>query len=498
MEEDKNTRKREELKLAARFLRSLRDCGQAEMAAAAQLNASGLSRLENGKTTPRPATMERLAAAAGVPMWLVGVLMNAIRLARAAQAAGPSATPVSPQSTAALERALVDAMQAALSTLLIEVGLEGEPTSRTCAPSEADRLLAADQWARFAPCSPAEQRLLVETSQEFRTWSFSERLCGESEHAAANDAALALHLANLALRVAKLVTGEAAWRSRLEGYAWAFIANARRVAGDLRAAEAACATAWILWKEGAGTDLRLLAEWRLSDLEASLWRDQRKFSAALESVGRALAAAPPTEAARILLKRATILEQAGEPEASIATLREAAPLVGDTREPRLRWALDFTLIVNLCHLGRYPDAESRLPELITLTEELANELDRLRVLWLTGRVAAAQGRNEEARTALSQVRQEFTLRRIGYDTALVTLELAELNLHGGRVGQVRQLAQETTWVFNAQDVHQGASAALRLFCQAAIAERATAEMARHCLVFLERSRYDPQLRFRGL
>src|SRR5258705_522658 len=83
------------------------------------------------------------------------------------------------------------------------------------------------------------QNELLEQRAEYQTWAMVERLGEESEKAASDDPKHALVLANLALRCAQSKGIPSTLRHRLEGFAWAFIANARRVAGDLPAAEEA-------------------------------------------------------------------------------------------------------------------------------------------------------------------------------------------------------------------------------------------------------------------
>ena len=122
----------EDLKLLVRFLRSLRDWGQAEMAAAAGVDASSISHYETGKTVPPRRTVERIAAAAGVPMCLVDAcLLPAIAAARAATASpsgGGGGGGDLTRTTAELDRALSglgrSAVAAFLATLEEE---EGEP-----------------------------------------------------------------------------------------------------------------------------------------------------------------------------------------------------------------------------------------------------------------------------------------------------------------------------------------------------------------------------------
>jgi transcriptional regulator with XRE-family HTH domain len=196
------------------------------------------------------------------------------------------------------------------------------------------RRLAARLWSRLEDCAPAERRLLVAKAREFQSWSLCERLCDESERSAAHDATEAREQAELAVRVAELAPGDEARRSRYLGYARAFVANALRVADELREAEAEFGRAWELWRAGAAAG-DVLPEWRLLDREASLRRAFRQWPEALLRLEEARAMAPPEAVGRILLNRAATLDQAGEIEAALATLREAVPLVEAAGDPRL-------------------------------------------------------------------------------------------------------------------------------------------------------------------
>jgi hypothetical protein len=127
--------------------------------------------------------------------------------------------------------------------------------------------------------------------------------------------------------------------------------------------------------------------------------------------------------------------------------------------------------------------------------ELRNELDLVRVVWLEGRVAAGQGRRVEATSAFEQVRRELTSREMAYDSALVTLELAELYLIDGRTRAACGLAQEMVWIFGSQGIHREALGALQIFFEAVRNEMATAEMAQRVAQYLQQAQHDPELRF---
>ena len=357
------------------------------------------------------------------------------------------------------------------------------------------RQQAEQLWARLKRRPPEEQALLLEESGDHQTWALCERVAAESVTLAANHPRKALETAELALAIASRVPGEQAWRWRLLGYCRGHVSNARRVLQELPAADAALALAWKLWEAGAPGDRGLLNEAWLHSFEANLRRDQRRFPEALKSSERALAVDNGELRGKILVSQANILKVLGNPEGSIATLEQAAPLVDAIREPRLAFGLRFNLLEDLCQLGRAEEAEPRLAEVRMLAERLGEPLDLARVVWLSGKVAAGLGKSAEARAAFEQVRQEFWHHQLAYDAALVHLDLSLLLLDEGRTGEVRQVAEEMLWIFQAQGVQREALAALRVFYEAARRETATVELARRVFRFLRRAELDPGLRF---
>jgi transcriptional regulator with XRE-family HTH domain len=312
------------------------------------------------------------------------------------------------------------------------------------------------------------------------TWALVEALCQESAAAASDDAQLALSLARLALRAARQVAGPAAWRARLAGYAWAFIANALRVGDSRRKADAALRTAWKLWKEGVAADLPL-AGWRLLDLEASLRRDQRRWKDALRLHARSLKEAPPAAHGRILVSLGAAHMQRGSAAQALKVLHRAEPLVMGSGDRRLLWALRFNQVVSLLELGRVAEVDVRLPEARQLAIVLGNELDLIRVMWLQARLDAAKGNREAALASFEQVRGDLAERKIPWDAALAGLETAVLHLEAGHFEEVRILATQMVWIFREDGVEEEELAALSLFCEATRREEITATIARQAL-----------------
>lgn len=368
--------------------------------------------------------------------------------------------------------------------------------ARQLARARRERERAPESLARLLRCDPSRQRLLVERTEEYRSFALCERVCEESVHAAPKSAARAVALADLALSIAEHAQEGEAWRARIQGYAWAFVGNARRVAEDLRGAGEAFERSRALWEEGAEADPGILDASRVLDLEASFLRDARRFAEALARLDRALDLSPSAgRMANILLKRSSICEQMGDCDGSIAALRQAAPLVDSTSQPRQLWLLCFNLGVNLSHLGRHAEVVPLISAARDLAIRLRNENDLRRVLWLEARVDAGLGRQGEAIAKLHQVRRELTDLRMAYDVALATLDLAVLLLEKGEYSEAQALAAEMVVIFESLAVHREALAAVRVFWRAVEGETATAELGRRLLRFLVRARRDPELCF---
>jgi tetratricopeptide (TPR) repeat protein len=477
--------------LALTTLRRARGLTGGELADLSGLSKGLVSRYEMGTDRLPREKLDEFAAAMGYDTAAVDSVLHGILGATTR----PDPGPLSPVDPTPAERRRIREVLGRLARAELEEMEQRFIQQLRETHAQRDRNAAEDlvRWLLEEP-DPKARRELVEASQQYHQWAVAERLCHESERAAAGSAAKALDLARLALRAAELAPGDPIWRQRLQGYAWLFIANARRVGGDMPAAGQGFARARQLWEAGAAGDPGLLAAWRLPDGEAS-WRRRVDFNRALALHGEALALAPAEAMGRILLNKAVTLEQMGEPAKALAALEEAERRIDETRETQSVFAIHFNRAVNLCHLHRFSEAEALLESIGERALALGQALNGFRVLWLRGRIDAGLGRKSEAEAALEQVRQAFYTQRIAYDFAKVTLELAVLYRSQGRLAEVKALAKQTLWIFEAQGVHAEAEKALRLFCEAAEAERLTIELARRILRYLERAQHNPGLRF---
>jgi tetratricopeptide (TPR) repeat protein len=311
----------------------------------------------------------------------------------------------------------------------------------------------------------------------------------------------AFHLADLAVHAADLLPAgepfEEQWIYQLRALAWAGLGNAQRVQGDLSGGERSFEMTDSWWEAGTrNTGDALGYEPILLDLKASLRMAQRRFPEALKLLDRAvdlfLHGQPehrdPHLAGRSLVLKAYVLIEMGEAEPAIQAMKKANGWIDPARDPRLVLCLRHNLVDNLSKMGRHTEAADLLPDLRALAEAQGSALDRLRLTWVEGRIAAGLGDHDQARQLLTAVRQTFLADGNPYEAALATLDLVIPDLEQGRVAQVQTLADEMVTVFRAHDVSREALAAVLLFQESARRQTATTALARETAASLTRAR----------
>lgn len=469
------------------FLRARADMTQAEFGKASGVGQSDVSDYEAGKTAPADEVLRRMARVAGLQWWLV------VHLRRVYEAVLSSSTQLSlavdPETD--LAAGLIEPALLAVTPYLIE--------QRSLRPAADEARAEAEAvWTGLEPLPDDKRRRLLGFS--FRaslSWALAARICDASAQAAADKADRALELAKLALFVAQRVTEENL-RPRAEGYCWAFIGNALRVANDFAGAGAAFGKAKNLWEAGRNAE-ECLPAWRLLDLEASLRRDQHHFQPALALLerARALAGGSPQIISRILLKREYVFERQGDLESALAVLAEATPFVEAAGDTRLLFALRFNTADNLCQLGRVEEAIPLVDQARRLAIELGNGLDSIRVRWLEGRVAAGLGSSADAEATFEEVRNALKKHKLPYDFAMASLDLAMIYREQQRWPEIQELAVQMVAIFRAHEIHREALAAVSLFQEAAAKQAVTGELVRQLRTYFEEARCRPGLRFEG-
>lgn len=370
-------------------------------------------------------------------------------------------TDVSPQGAAKIPRSAYSGVVAQVYESVIRETLE----------LEQQRGTARELVEELQRLSPAQSELVIRNSDRHQAWAVAEELLEESRRGWSDDPERSERLAEFALAVASrlAMSGfKAELLNDLRAEAWSFIGNCRRIRSDLYAAETAFRSAWECLASGSGD---CLTRATVLDLESSLQRAKRSFEAAerllLEAIACYRELSDRHMEGRALLNVANLYWMRGRLNESLAAMEEAAKLLDVGREPTLLYALKKNTMLVLADLGRLDEARALLPEVRELGRSQDSRLERLRLRWTEGLLLSRAGQAELAEEVLRQVREGFISAGIGYDVALVSLDLAALCQEHRRNQEVRRLARETYPLFSSRGVHREALAAWNLFQQAA-------------------------------
>jgi tetratricopeptide (TPR) repeat protein len=354
---------------------------------------------------------------------------------------------------------------------------------------------AVELWERLAGCTQDERLRLADEDEELHTWGLCQYLIGRSREAVLDSPERAVDLAGLAVRLSVHLSEayDRDWIYDLRARAFAHLGNARRVLGETRSAEDAFRKAWRCLERSSSGNSAIRAE--LLSLLASLRRAQRRFGDALRLLDEALPIQRAANASRsvgaTLLVKAQILSEAGNVGGAIELLAQGATEINAAAEPHLFAYLRNSLLLCLIDEGRLEEAEPLLTEVQALLTTIGKPLDNVRLRWTEGLLALARGQLGPAEAAFREVQQEFLARGMGYDAALVSLDLAQLYAQEDRRDDLKRLAAELMPVFASRDVHREALVALVLFQKACEEEQMTVTLTREIAAHLRRERVSP-------
>ncbi len=279
----------------------------------------------------------------------------------------------------------------------------------------------------------------------------------------------------------------------------AFRGHARAVAGDLKGGQESIDMALKTLRAHCPQDLALKAE--ILGRKAAVLQHQASYLESERVLGEVVALYTTLgnhhEVGRALLEKAAGLYYQGLLTESLVAVRRAEPLLDTAAEPYLALVAADLLAHILCAQGSLKEAEDVLEANHDLIRQFPQPRVQLRVRWLLGRIAGGKGEMEEAELILIEVKTEFLKRGIGYDAALVSLDLAEVYAKQARTADLKQLAREIIPIFHAQDVHTEAARALGYVVEAAFQEQLTVELILAAGSYLQRARFNSALCFRA-
>ena len=337
--------------------------------------------------------------------------------------------------------------------------------------------VAEERCAELEGASPVERRALLRRRGDFGRVEVVAGLCRRAYSLRHSQPAEALRIARLATQAAGALSRKRALRALaadLRSEAWAQVANSLRVQGDLGAADRTWRRADAYLKQGSqDPQLRSLE----LELKGVLRTEERRFHEAVSVLAEAAslyeAAGLRHEAGRSRLILARALFNRGEVEEALHAAFQGSGQIEPERERGMGIGAFHNLILYAAELGHTTRALLLLSVSLHHYERIGG-LFHLRGLWLAARISASRGRPTAA-PLLEKIKAELLRRRLYYDAALCSLDLALAYAHGGHFGKVKELAAEMYPVFVRQEIPREASATLLLFAQAAREEQATAE-----------------------
>jgi tetratricopeptide (TPR) repeat protein len=377
------------------------------------------------------------------------------------------------------------ATYAGVFTRLEDRGGQAELRARTEGREAPPRLAELLDLAR--PAGLAR----IEAEPRFQTPAVCELLLGESRRTV--EPALAAVRAEWAVAVAERLDSRrygATLTRGLLGRSWAWLGNARRLAGDLRGAEAALTRAEGPLEEG----LDAFEGAELLELKARLLAEQGKLEEAEHLLDRALplyrTLGERHLEGRLLVQKGAIHGWAPGPDAALQGIRhlqEGLALLDLDRELPLAAFGFHRLALLFADAGRAAEASSALRQARTLYERHGDGPNLVRLRHLEGKIAESLGASDAAEAAFLEARQDFVLQGLGAEAAEVLLDLALFYTRQGRSSELRSLTENLLPILRTRDILQGVAAALLFLRRLVETEHATLE------VLSEVSRYVSRL-----
>jgi tetratricopeptide (TPR) repeat protein len=280
----------------------------------------------------------------------------------------------------------------------------------------------------------------------------------------------------------------------LRARVWAELANAWRANDDLAQAEEAMVRALELRAEGTGSEA-LLA--RLADLSASLFCDQRRFSEAFQMLDTAYSLyqrlGAGHEAGRVLVMKGLYTGYTGNAEEGVQILSQGLAAIDRDKDPRLAFRTLHNILLFRVELGEFEEAQRQLQRMRPLYDRYAGVHEQVKLRSIEGKIAAGLGNLPQAESLFREVRRDLDAAGLGYQAAIISLDLATVCLQLGKKAEVRQLVTEMVATFRSLGVEREAMAALLMLTEAVEQDQATLELLALVSGVLQRLENGPGL-----
>jgi tetratricopeptide (TPR) repeat protein len=352
---------------------------------------------------------------------------------------------------------------------------------------------------RLRALAPEERRATLALQRVFHSWALCELLIEESQERLYDNVPEAKEMAELALTLtAKLDTAfyGRGLANDLHARALAALGEVRRVSSDLRSAEEALAKAEVLIGMGTGDALE---EASILERKAALRCTQQQTGEALRLLEDVISIYRQYRdfhlVGRAYVGKGRVLAETGDLTAAIYWLQKGLALLDAARDRRFAISAKYSLMLLYHESGRHPEAWFLLRDSRPEFQAGGGQLLNLRLCWLEGKLQQACNFPEEAQASYHTARNGFIAHGVGFDAALVSLDLAGLYSQLGRGEEMAQLAEEMMPIFQSRDLHREAIAALIVFQQSVRMATVNTELLQEITRYLQKARYDYKLRF---
>ena len=169
----------------------------------------------------------------------------------------------------------------------------------------------------------------------------------------------------------------------------------------------------------------------------------------------------------MMVQRANVLTYAGQTEHAAEILRQAIPKIDQEEDPQLFLAARHNLTRCYIDLDQPEEALAFFFESKPLYRQCKDPLILLRAAWQEGQLLREIGHLESAESVLLRTRESFTQQGLVYETAMISLDLADVYAKGGRTEDVRRTILQAMPLFRSLRVDREVLASLLRLQEAA-------------------------------
>ncbi|HYO13056.1 MAG TPA: tetratricopeptide repeat protein [Thermoanaerobaculia bacterium] len=329
-----------------------------------------------------------------------------------------------------------------------------------------ERASAQNLYVELLGHQAVEGLTQVHGTRRYASLALCELLLQKSRERLLDDPDQARRATDLAVAVAEQLDLElygAPVVQDTQAVAWAYFAETRRIQADLRTAESSMEKAGRLLAEGSGDPL---TQAELLTLQASLRSYGGRFEEALGLLNQAASLyrryGERHLLGRTLLKKGTVLGNAGKPDLAIRLIRRSMDLIEAPREPRLLVCATHNYIWFLSESDRRDQALSCLDGARRLYEQAGDRRDLGRLRWLEGKLAVGLG---EAEGALLEARDGLAREGLAYEAALAAMDLAVRYAGERKAAAMRRHADQMLPLFRSEAMYRETMVALLSYQQ---------------------------------